>query len=125
MDDFVTLEVTDERIAGLHRMQDAIGLRRLEQRAQFHEMMAAAACIETVKRDDVFLAAIERLVQLARAIETILRSSPRPSVFTFEAEQIALFVAGEHIFHRNLLFPQARVAPSQCSFRKESCSRRR
>ena len=54
------LEVTNERIAGLHRMQNTIRLRPLEKRAQFHEVMAAAACIETVKRDDVFLVAIQR-----------------------------------------------------------------
>jgi hypothetical protein len=35
-----------------------------------------------------------------------------------------LFVAGEYIFHRNLYFLRREV-PSQCSSRKELCSRRR
>ena len=60
MNDFVTLEVTNQRITRLYRMQDAVGLRPLEQRAQLHEMMAAAARIETIKRDGVFSAAIQR-----------------------------------------------------------------
>ena len=103
MHDFVTLEVTDERVARLHRMQDAIGLRPLEKRAQFHKMMAAAACIETVKRDDIFLVAIQRL-PIGRVIETILRVVAVTFCFHFEAKQIALFMAGKHFFHRSLYF---------------------
>jgi len=99
----VTLEVTNERITGLHRMQDTIGLRPLEKRAQFHEMMAAAACIETVKRNDVFLVAIQRLPvsQGHRDDFTVVAAT---FCFHFEPKQIALFVAGERILHRNLYF---------------------
>src|SRR5581483_12269571 len=61
MDDFVALEVPNERITRLHRVKGTVGFRSLEERPQFHKMMAATAGIEAVKRDDVFLVAIQRL----------------------------------------------------------------
>src|SRR5262249_36764664 len=57
--DFVPPKIVDERVACLHRMQDAIRLRPVKQPSQFHEMMAAAPRIETVDRDYVSLIALQ------------------------------------------------------------------
>src|SRR6266852_5072723 len=40
---FVPPKIIDERVARLDLMQGAVGRRRLQQRAQLHEMMAGAA----------------------------------------------------------------------------------
>src|SRR5436190_19137041 len=64
--DLMSLEITNERISGLHRMQDATGLRALEKRAQFHEMVPATARIETVERNAVFLVAFHRFSLVQR-----------------------------------------------------------
>src|SRR5437868_6080827 len=47
--DPVTPEVIDERVSRLHLMQRAVRRRCFKQRAQFHETMAGAAGIESVK----------------------------------------------------------------------------
>jgi hypothetical protein len=43
MHHFVSLEIFDQRVAGLHGMQSAIGRRRFQKIAEFHETMSAAA----------------------------------------------------------------------------------
>jgi hypothetical protein len=51
LDNFVPPEIIDDRVACLHRVQNAIRLRPVKQRSQFHEMMAATPRVETVHRD--------------------------------------------------------------------------
>ena len=48
---FVPPKIIDDRVACLHGVQNTIRLRPVEQRSQFHEMMAAASRVETVGRD--------------------------------------------------------------------------
>src|SRR5436305_294344 len=43
-------KIIDQRIACLHGMQNATCFRPVEQGAQLHEMMTAAACVETGDR---------------------------------------------------------------------------
>jgi hypothetical protein len=57
---FVPPEIIDHRVACLHWVQNAIRLRFIEQRSQFHEMMAAASRVETVGRDYISLIALQR-----------------------------------------------------------------
>ena len=83
--DFVTVEVINDGITGLHRMQDTIGLWSVEERLQLHEMMAAAARIETIKSDGVFPAVSQRLPigKVHRDDFTII---PATFCFHFEAQ---------------------------------------
>src|SRR5439155_23933335 len=60
MHDVVTPEVIDERVACLHGMHDRFRRWGFEQRTQFHEVMACAARVKAVERDDIFFSAIER-----------------------------------------------------------------
>jgi hypothetical protein len=57
---FVPPEIIDDCVACLHGVQNAIRLRFVKQRSQFHEMMAAAPRVETVGRDYISLIALER-----------------------------------------------------------------
>ena len=65
--------------------------------------MAAATCIETVQRNNVFFVPIQRL-PIGQGHRDNLAVVTATFCFQFEAKQIALFAAGEHIFHRNFYF---------------------
>src|SRR6266568_9473961 len=101
--DLVTPEVIDERVSRLHLMQRAVYRRRLKQGAQFHETMAGAAGVKSVKSDDVFSVAIERspTVKSDRYNTTVVTSA---YCLHFKAEQISLLVAGVHLFHDHFYF---------------------
>src|SRR5205085_7497041 len=59
MHDFVAPEVIDEGVPRLHRVHDRLRRRRFEQCAQFHEVMAGAARVKAVERNEIFFAAIK------------------------------------------------------------------
>ena len=70
MHHLVPSKIIDDRVACLHGMQNAIRLRPVKHRSQFHEMMAAAPGVETVNRDHVSLIALQR-ASIGKAIEVI------------------------------------------------------
>jgi len=101
--DFVTPEVIDERVARLHGMHQAVRRWRFEKRAQFHEVMAGAARVEAVERNEVLFAALERMTVVQRhrcnsVIHTLAFQ------FRCEAEQIPPFVTGIDFFHHSFDF---------------------
>src|SRR5207247_11189188 len=88
----MTAEVIDERDARLHRMHDAVRCWRLEQGAEFHEMMARTARVKSVKSDHIFFDAIKRSA-IFKAHQYDVAVVTASFCFHFKAEKIALLVA--------------------------------
>src|SRR5204863_7082088 len=96
---FVPPEKIDDRIACLHGVQNAIRLRPVKQRSQFHEMMAGAPRVETVNGNGVFLSALQRAAIWKR-------HSGNPAIGTAtlrvyrDPQQTSWLMAGIHFFHQ-------------------------